>query len=52
MRRPRARCSAPAAAAIAAVAWIAKTLGLHLGAGYAWGPEDDYFYVTIGNAWY
>jgi outer membrane protein assembly factor BamA len=31
---------------------IAKKLGLYIGADYAWGPEDEYFYVTIGNAWY
>ncbi len=30
---------------------IARQLGLHVGLDYAWGPEDDTFYVQVGSAW-
>ncbi len=30
---------------------IARQLGMHVGFDYAWGPEDDTFYVQVGSAW-
>ncbi|MFT3668708.1 MAG: hypothetical protein QM795_09060 [Pseudoxanthomonas sp.] len=30
---------------------IARQLGLHVGADYAWGPEDRTVYVQFGSAW-
>lgn len=30
---------------------LASKLGLHAGIDYAWGPEDETFYIQIGSAW-
>ena len=30
---------------------IARQLGMHVGVDYAWGPEDDTFYIQVGSAW-
>ncbi|MET0654248.1 MAG: BamA/TamA family outer membrane protein [Pseudoxanthomonas sp.] len=30
---------------------LAKKLGLYSGLDYAWGPEDETFYIQIGSAW-
>ncbi|HVK50928.1 MAG TPA: BamA/TamA family outer membrane protein [Pseudoxanthomonas sp.] len=30
---------------------IARQLGLYAGLDYAWGPEDETFYVQVGSAW-
>lgn len=30
---------------------IARTLGLYVGADYAWGPEDETLYIQVGSAW-
>nr|WP_269670524.1 BamA/TamA family outer membrane protein [Stenotrophomonas sp. SY1] len=30
---------------------IARQLGMHVGLDYAWGPEDDTFYIQAGSAW-
>ncbi len=30
---------------------IARQLGLYTGLDYAWGPEDETFYVQVGSAW-
>jgi len=24
---------------------------MHVGVDYAWGPEDDTFYIQVGSAW-
>ncbi|MCF7752154.1 outer membrane protein assembly factor [Bacillus subtilis subsp. subtilis] len=31
---------------------IARQLGMHIGVDYAWGPEDDTFYIQVGSAWH
>jgi hypothetical protein len=31
---------------------IARLLGLYAGVDYAWGPEDDTFYIQVGSAWH
>jgi hypothetical protein len=30
---------------------LARRLGLWAGMDYAWGPQDQTFYIQIGNAW-
>lgn len=30
---------------------IARQLGLYAGLDYAWGPEDETFYIQVGSAW-
>ena len=30
---------------------IARQLGMQVGLDYAWGPEDDTFYIQVGSAW-
>lgn len=30
---------------------IARALGMQVGLDYAWGPEDDTFYIQVGSAW-
>jgi hypothetical protein len=30
---------------------LARQLGMYVGLDYAWGPEDETFYVQIGSAW-
>ncbi|MGQ4583612.1 BamA/TamA family outer membrane protein [Lysobacter sp. F60174L2] len=30
---------------------LARKLGLYVGVDYAWGPEDETFYLQIGSAW-
>ena len=30
---------------------IARRLGLYVGADYGWGPDDDAFYLQVGNGW-
>lgn len=30
---------------------IARQLGMHVGLDYAWGPEDQTFYVQVGSPW-
>lgn len=30
---------------------IARKFGMHLGVDYAFGPEDESFYITVGHAW-
>lgn len=30
---------------------VARQLGMQVGFDYAWGPEDDTFYVQVGSAW-
>lgn len=30
---------------------IARTLGLYIGADYAWGPEDETVIIQVGSAW-
>ncbi|MGH8038175.1 MAG: BamA/TamA family outer membrane protein [Stenotrophomonas sp.] len=30
---------------------IARQLGMHVGVDYAWGPEDDTFYIQVGSPW-
>ncbi|GGD59071.1 BamA/TamA family outer membrane protein [Pseudoxanthomonas indica] len=30
---------------------IARKLGLYTGLDYAWGPEDETFYIQVGSAW-
>jgi hypothetical protein len=30
---------------------IARQLGLYTGVDYAWGPEDETFYIQVGSAW-
>jgi len=30
---------------------LARQLGLYTGIDYAWGPEDETFYVQVGSAW-
>lgn len=30
---------------------LARQLGLYAGIDYAWGPEDETFYVQVGSAW-
>ena len=30
---------------------IASVLGLYTGVDYAWGPEDETFYIQVGSAW-
>lgn len=30
---------------------LARQLGLYAGIDYAWGPEDDTFYIQVGSAW-
>ena len=32
-------------------ALLARQLGMYVGLDYAWGPEDETFYVQIGSAW-
>lgn len=31
---------------------IARQLGLYTGIDYAWGPEDETFYIQVGSAWH
>jgi len=30
---------------------LVRQLGLYAGIDYAWGPEDDTFYIQVGSAW-
>ena len=30
---------------------IARQLGMHVGIDYAWGPEDETFYIQVGSPW-
>jgi hypothetical protein len=30
---------------------IARRLGLYVGLDYGWGPDDDAFYLQVGNGW-
>ncbi len=30
---------------------IARQLGMHVGVDYAWGPEDETFYIQVGSPW-
>lgn len=30
---------------------LARQLGLYAGIDYAWGPEDETFYIQVGSAW-
>lgn len=30
---------------------IARKLGMHVGVDYAWGPEDETFYIQVGSPW-
>jgi len=30
---------------------LASKLGMYAGLDYAWGPEDQTFYITVGSAW-
>ena len=30
---------------------VARQLGMQVGFDYAWGPEDDTFYVQVGSSW-
>lgn len=30
---------------------IARQLGMQVGVDYAWGPEDNTFYIQVGSAW-
>jgi hypothetical protein len=30
---------------------VARRLGLFVGMDYGWGPDDEAFYIQVGNAW-
>lgn len=32
--------------------FIARTLGMYVGADYAWGPQDETVIVQVGGAWH